>query len=377
LTITPETAYIDIRSSETAVSARLPIRNASQRSGGMMPVRIGLIILTSCIIFVAIVSSGKVYASDLSVRKAATPTGPAHLGAYNNSNVHESQQNGLRSPIGISPMPFRPEPSTVAVEHRGEENSQKFFAYPDIRNLVKKVNPSVVSIRMLEAGSQWSLGNMSFNSEPQGKAMGYGSGFIVSRNGLIITNEHVLRNGTRIEVELLNGKKYDARMLYKDTKNDLALIKIEVEGLPPVKMGNSDGVELGEWVIGIGNPYGIGQSVMVGIVSAQKRTIQGAGYPPLIQIDAAMNLGNSGGPLFNMEGEVVGINTILLWKSQGIGFATPINVAKDFLIRNKLVLEPVKPVMTAMDGPMGPVSDQPRAMSEPFNPLEPPWKFKR
>lgn len=342
-----------------------------------MPVRLGLIIITGCMIFVSIVSPGELYASDLSVRKAATPTGPVSLGGYHNGNVPEREQSGLRSPIGLSPMPFRPEPSTVAMEHRSEEKVQNFFSYPDIRNLVKKVNPSVVSIRMLEAGSQWSLGNMSFNSEPQGKAMGYGSGFIVSRNGLIITNEHVLRNGTRIEVELLNGRKYDARMLYKDTKNDLALIKIEVEGLPPVKMGNSDGVELGEWVIGIGNPYGIGQSVMVGIVSAQKRTIPGAGYPPLIQIDAAMNLGNSGGPLFNMEGEVVGINTILLWKSQGIGFATPINVAKDFLIRNKLVLEPAKPMMTAMDGPMGPVSDQPRAMSEPFNPLEPPWKFKR
>ncbi len=343
----------------------------------MVPFRRGLFLSFFWIICLLLFCNERADANDLSVRKAATPTGPVNLGAYHNGNGHEKDTNGLRSPIGLSPMPFRPEPSTVAMEHRNEERPPKYFAYPDIRDLIKKVNPSVVSIRMLEAGSQWSIGNMSFNSEPQGKAMGYGSGFIVSRYGLIVTNEHVLRNGTQIEVELLNGRKYAAKMLYKDTKNDLALIKIDVDGLQPVRMGNSEGVELGEWVVGIGNPYGIGQSIMVGIVSAQKRTIPGAGYPPLIQIDAAMNLGNSGGPLFNMEGEVVGINTILLWKSQGIGFATPINVAKEFLIRNKLVLEPVKPVMTAMDGPMGPVSDQPRAMSEPFNPLEPPWKFKR
>jgi len=230
---------------------------------------------------------------------------------------------------------------------------------------------------MLEAGSQWSLGNINSSNEPHGKAMGYGAGFIISRNGLILTNEHVLRNGTQIEVELLNGKKYGARILYKDTKNDLSLIKIEAEGLQPVKFGNSDSVELGEWVVGIGNPYGIGQSIMIGIVSAQKRNIPGAGYPPLIQIDAAMNLGNSGGPLFNMAGEVIGINTILLWKSQGIGFATPINTARDFLAKNKLALEPVKSVASAMEGPLGPVSDQPRTMSEQFTPLDPPWKFKR
>jgi serine protease Do len=114
---------------------------------------------------------------------------------------------------------------------------------------------------------------------------------------------------------------------------------------------------------------------MMGIVSAQKRTIPGSGYPPLIQIDAAMNLGNSGGPLFNLEGQVVGINTILLWKSQGIGFATPINVAKDFL--EKKSYPPVRAAAAAPVGPLGPAADQPRTMSEPFNPLDPPWKFRR
>jgi serine protease Do len=137
-------------------------------------------------------------------------------------------------------------------------------------------------------------------------------------------------------------------------------------------MGDSDSVELGEWVVGIGNPYGIGQSLMFGIVSAQKRVIPGSGYPPLIQIDAAMNLGNSGGPLFNLDGEVVGINTILLWKSQGIGFATPINTAREFLVKKNY--QTMKASASGESGPFGPLADQPRSMHD-FNPLDPPWKY--
>ncbi len=343
----------------------------------MMPFRWGLAVFICCVVAFPVLHGKCVMASDLSVKKAATPSGPTALAP--SAVVHRAENSvaSVKSPIGLSPMPFRPQPLSLAYEPRHEDQQPRYFSYPDIRELIKRVNPSVVSIRMLEPGSQWSLGKMNFSSENHGKAMGYGAGFIVSRNGLILTNEHVLRNGTQIEVELLDGKKYFARILYKDTKNDLALVKIEAEGLQPVKFGNSDNIELGEWVVGIGNPYGIGQSIMIGIVSAQKRTIPGAGYPPLIQIDAAMNLGNSGGPLFNMAGEVIGINTILLWKSQGIGFATPINTAREFLSKNNLVLEPMKSVAAALEGPLGPVSDQPRAMSEQFNPLDPPWKFKR
>ena len=164
-----------------------------------------------------------------------------------------------------------------------------------------------------------------------------------------------------------------ARVLAVDQANDLALLKIDASNLQPVALGDSDGVELGEWVVGIGNPYGIGQSLMIGVVSAQKRTIPGAGYPPLLQIDAAMNLGNSGGPLFNLDGQVIGINTILLWKSQGIGFAPPINIAKEFLERKNS--PPVK--AASAHGPLGPAPDEPRSLPESFNPLDPPWKFRR
>jgi serine protease Do len=185
----------------------------------------------------------------------------------------------------------------------------------------------------------------------------------------------VLRTGSKIEVEMLDGRKFMARLLQKDSKNDLALLKIDPpEGLEPVSMGNSDGVELGEWVVGIGNPYGIGQSLMIGIVSAKDRRIPGSGYPPLIQIDAAMNLGNSGGPLFNLNGQVVGINTILLWKSQGIGFATPVNVVRRFLGEGKRSLDRATSASAA--GPLGPAADAPRTIGQTFNPFDPPWKFK-
>jgi serine protease Do len=277
--------------------------------------------------------------------------------------------------MGLSPLPFTPEQP----QRRKDSADLGRPGFPDIRGLVKKVNRSVVSIRMLDSSSSWSLGNFGIQGdEPNGKALGYGAGFIISDSGHILTNEHVLRNGTRIEVELLDARKLFAKVIQKDNKNDLALLKIDAprEVLQPVDMGNSDDVELGEWVVGIGNPYGIGQSLMIGIVSAKTRKIPGSGYPPLIQIDAAMNLGNSGGPLFNLEGKVVGINTILLWKSQGIGFATPINVAKEFLspkgrpiARSAVTSEP--------SAPFGPASDVRNPSGDTFNPLAPPWKYGR
>jgi S1-C subfamily serine protease len=308
-------------------------------------------------------------AEHLTLRKAATSSYPRDLAAYRRPLSAYTKTASPRTRIGLSPIPFKPQPA----QRNREDNYARYGNFPDIKKLVRKVNKSVVAIRMLEPRSSFSLGSLGFKKGSEAKATGYGSGFIISSDGHIITNEHVLHNGSRIEVELLNGKKYLARLLHKDTKNDLALIKINATDLQPVTLGDSDAVELGEWVVGIGNPYGIGQSVMFGIVSAQKRVIPGAGYPPLIQIDAAMNLGNSGGPLFNLKGQVIGINTILLWKSQGIGFATPINVAKAFLA---LESRPsLKPASAPARGP-GPAVDEPRTLSENFNALAPTWKIR-
>ncbi len=314
-----------------------------------------------------VIQSG--YADEVVLKKAATPSHPGpRLKA---PAMPPTAAMEVKNRIGFAPVPFQPEPS----ESQYKSKAVGHINFPDIRDLVKRVNRSVVSIRMLEPGSGFSIGHLGFAPENGGKATGYGSGFIISSNGHIITNEHVLRNGSQIEIELLDGQRYYAKALHKDPKNDIALLKIEANGLSPVSMGDSESVDLGEWVIGIGNPYGIGQSIMMGIVSAQRRTIPGSGYPPLIQIDAAMNLGNSGGPLFNMDGQVIGINTILLWKSQGIGFATPINSARDFLQKRNYQMVKIAPA--SAEGPLGPASDQPRTTSVKFNPLDPPWNFSK
>lgn len=314
--------------------------------------------------------SSSLYADEPMLREAATPSSQRSMPSYRD-DISAARKGGR---IGLSPVPYKPEESGK----KEPEAVRGPSAYPDLRGLVKKVNRSVVAIRMLDGSSSWSLGSFGMTGEDsEGKAMGYGAGFIVSDSGHILTNEHVLRHGSRIEVELLEGKKFFAKVVQKDGKNDLALIKIDApkELLHPVDFGNSDDVELGEWVVGIGNPYGIGQSLMMGIVSAKMRKVPGSGYPPLIQIDAAMNLGNSGGPLFNLNGKVIGINTILLWKSQGIGFATPINVAKQFLGQKQNPF--TKSASVQPPGPFGPAADVPRPLREPFNPLDPPWKYSR
>jgi S1-C subfamily serine protease len=343
----------------------------------MTAFRIGCNVRCAWVCLALLVFGHAAWANELPLRKAATPSGTAAVQQYSRTRDMEPQAPvAPRQRIGISPMPYQPEPAEEPAVAARPERAQGSTSFPDIRALVKKVNASVVSIRMLDASSSWSIGNLGFSGDSGSKAMGYGSGFLISRHGHIITNEHVLRNGTQTEVELLNGQKYLAKVIYKDAKNDLALLKIDAQDLQPVVLGNSDSVELGEWVVGIGNPYGIGQSIMIGIVSAQRRSIPGSGYPPLIQIDAAMNLGNSGGPLFNMDGEVIGINTILLWKSQGIGFATPVNVARTFLER-KLRAARLRAEAVTSSEPLGPVSDHPRQLPDLFNPLDPPWRFSR
>ena len=337
----------------------------------MTAFRHGIVFMLAQICFFSFMLPDNSYSQTANFRPAANSISSKSGVGFAAELKDVASDSSVKGRMGLTPVPFKPEPTVSREENPAPVKS----LYPDVRDLIKKVNKSVVSIRMLDGGSSWSFGNLGLGADSNSKATGYGSGFIISSTGHIITNEHVLRNGSQIEVELLSGAKYPARVLFKDNKNDIALIKIDANGLEPVRMGNSDGVDLGEWVVGIGNPYGIGQSIMIGIVSAQKRMIPGSGYPPLIQIDAAMNLGNSGGPLFNMNGEVIGINTILLWKSQGIGFATPINTARDFLERKNY--PPLKAASATNPGALGPEPDQPRSLSEAFNPLDPPWKSRR
>lgn len=164
------------------------------------------------------------------------------------------------------------------------------------------------------------------------KLRSLGSGFIIDKEGYIITNNHVIEEADEIKVRLSDKEEYDAKIVGKDIKTDIALIKIDPpNGLPVVELGDSDKLKVGEWVMAIGNPFGLSQTVTVGIVSAKWRKIGAGPYENFIQTDAAINQGNSGGPLFNTRGEVVGVNTAIFSTSGGnigIGFATPINLAK-------------------------------------------------
>ena len=168
---------------------------------------------------------------------------------------------------------------------------------------------------------------------------GTGTGFIIDHEGYILTNNHVVKGADTIKVNLQNEKEYEARLVGSDPKTDVALIKIvkkngEHISFPFISMGNSEKVEVGEWVVAIGNPFGLSHTVTTGVVSAKGRNIGSGPYDEFIQTDASINPGNSGGPLLNMDGDVIGINTAIFSGSGGnvgIGFALPINMAKAIL----------------------------------------------
>ena len=218
--------------------------------------------------------------------------------------------------------------------------------------LAKEVRPGVVNIRtvktMQDGGPVFRhfFGNPFGPQNPHGgkdpfsnrgpspdfKQRSLGSGFIVDKEGYIVTNNHVVENADEILVKLSDGKEYDAELVGRDPKTDLALIKIKGSSdFVPLPMGNSDQLDVGSWVVAIGSPFGLEQTVTAGIVSAKGRVIGAGPYDNFIQTDASINPGNSGGPLLNMNGEVVGINTAIIARGQGIGFAIPINMAQNIV----------------------------------------------
>jgi len=216
--------------------------------------------------------------------------------------------------------------------------------------VAKKAVPAVVAVKVEKAvNSQDMFENSPFDDEffrrffgPQfsppsqprnQKKEGQASGFIISPDGYILTNNHVVADVDKITVIFKDGRKLDAKVIGTDGKSEVALIKVEAKDLPVIELGDSDELEVGEWVIAVGNPFGLSETVTVGVVSALGRQtgITDGGYEDFIQTDAAINPGNSGGPLLNLDGKAIGINTAIISQSggyMGIGLAIPINMAR-------------------------------------------------
>jgi len=238
------------------------------------------------------------------------------------------------------------DPTTTAVAAKTAALDTTTNPQPSIKSVVKTVSPGVVLVSVLSQTQD------TFGRVQQGQGIGTGS--IVTADGYIITNNHVIENGTNIRVGLNDGRKFDAKLIGHDPNNDIAVIKIEGQNLPTVKMGDSTQLEVGDWVVAIGNALGLkgGSSVTAGIVSALGRSIDeenGVALTDLIQTDAAINPGNSGGPLVNLNGEIVGINTAVASSpldggaAQSIGFAISINQVKPLIegfIQGKPVTRP-------------------------------------
>ena len=217
--------------------------------------------------------------------------------------------------------------------------------------LVKKSSPSVVNIIALKIIRSPGQGAAPLGPEdpmrdfferffgqqlPQEyRQNALGTGFVIDREGFILTNNHVVEQTEELKVRFSDEKEFDAKIIGRDPKTDLALIKVDVpEPLTPLKLGDSDTLQVGDWVVAIGNPFGLGNTVTAGIVSAKYRQIGGGPYDNFIQTDAPINPGNSGGPLLNLDGEVVGVNSAIFSQTGGnigIGFAVPINMAKQLL----------------------------------------------
>ncbi len=223
-------------------------------------------------------------------------------------------------------------------------SSNSAGTFPSLSGLVEKQKHSVVNISTTSVVKRGNVlpdfgeGDVfedffkrffPNDREREFRKKGLGSGFIVTKDGYIVTNNHVISKAEDIQVVLYDGSRYTAEIVGQDAKTDLAVLKIKPEEkLKPVVFGDSGKLRIGDWVMAIGNPFGLGYTVTVGIVSAKGRSLGLGAYDDFIQTDASLNPGNSGGPLFNLGGEVVGVNTAIVARGQGIGFSIPASMAK-------------------------------------------------
>ena len=256
----------------------------------------------------------------------AVPVGALYL----SGSTHIAEAAGPQTVIAA-------QPATAAVS---------VAALPDFRSLVQQYGPAVVNVSVRADARKTAHPRMPpgidednplyrYFGAPmtpgQGMPMrGEGSGFIVSADGVILTNAHVVADASKVTVKLTDRREFEARVIGSDAKSDVAVLKIDARNLPVVKLGDPTALGVGEWVVAIGSPFGFENSVTAGIVSAKGRSLPDDTYVPFIQTDVAVNPGNSGGPLFNLRGEVVGINSQIYSQSggyQGVSFAIPIDVA--------------------------------------------------
>jgi serine protease Do len=241
--------------------------------------------------------------------------------------------------------------SKTAAKNTPAAESGAMMVPASFSELAKQAQPGVVNIRTVKTvegggpvfrhffGNPFGrknpfedFGPFSDERQREFKQRSLGSGFIIDRDGHIVTNNHVIEGADEITVRLSNDQEYDAEIVGRDPNTDLALIKIkDAAELVPLKLGDSDRLTVGSWVVAMGSPFGLEQTVTAGIVSAKGRVIGSGPYDDFIQTDASINPGNSGGPLLNMNGEVVGINTAIVAQGQGIGFAIPVNMAQGII----------------------------------------------
>ena len=246
-------------------------------------------------------------------------------------------------------------PTAGAPGGQTQANARSLGPMPSLAPLVKQLRPTVVNIyttqniRLRRNGMFPGLPGQGGDDDQGGgffgqffgmqqpqqelKRQALGSGFSIG-NGLVLTNNHVIQGADVIKVKAANGREFDAKVVGRDSATDIGVLRLEGKGateLPAARLGDSDSAEVGDYVVAIGNPFGLSLTVTSGIVSAKGRVIGEGPYDDFIQTDASINPGNSGGPLFNLRGEVIGINTAIIARGQGIGFAVPIDMVKQLL----------------------------------------------
>jgi serine protease Do len=304
-------------------------------------------------------------AKALALALATTAAAAAATAAGCNEHRLSSGPDGL-PPGATAVVSAVPVPAPAPAAPNGVPNGTEPSRLSSFAPIVKAADPSVVTINTLGEDVEVSP---FFRQRRRQVTHGLGTGFVVDKTGIILTNNHVVENSTAIQVKLTDQRTFPAKVVGTDPVTDIAVVRIDSKDLRPMPLGDSDSAEVGDWAVAIGNPFGLSHTVSAGIISAKGRTNQDvqldpAGYYDFIQTDASINPGNSGGPLLNLRGEVIGINSAIRGGgAQGIGFAIPINMVKQLL---PMLLRDGHVTRSALGVQIGDLSDIPREVREEY-----------